>query len=130
MIKVFNGRYGLVVTNMLKQVSGDVLKYNEQLAKFVSLEDAMKLQKENLNNIRKNFQVEYEALMSPQQNLTKALVDNTMGTLGTFMGKINSMDGFLGGFTQSLISGAIAVSALTLKIIGGTIALTSHISMT
>ena len=129
MIKVFNGRYGLVVTNMLKQVSGDVLKYNEQLAKFVSLEDAMKLQKENLNNIRKNFQVEYEALMSPQQNLTKSLVDNTMGTLGTFMGKINSMDGFLGGFTQSLISGAIAVSALTLKIIGGTIALTSLISM-
>ena len=49
MIKVFNGRYGLVVTNMLRTINGDYNEYNKSIIENNKLLEDSAIQQKNLN---------------------------------------------------------------------------------
>jgi TP901 family phage tail tape measure protein len=59
LIKLFNGRYGLITQNMLREIDGDILGYAKKMEQTVKLTTDYELQLKNLNNqwsiLKNNF---------------------------------------------------------------------------
>lgn len=90
LIKVFNGRYGLITQNMLREIDGDILKYAKRMEETVKLSDDYALQLKNLNNqwdiFKNNLISSTGGLMSGFKNVGDAI----LGTLNPALQNANN----------------------------------------
>ena len=115
-IKIFNGRYGLVVSNMLRSIEGDIEGYNEKVNEMTKLNDDFDKQMNNLNNQWGLFKNRLVGANGAVVSSTKNFL-NLIALVGNFALGARSADDEANNFQETLVG--IGVSTISTTLIVG-----------
>ena len=111
LIKVFNGRYGLIVSNMLRTINGDIDNYVDKINESTNLTEDFDKQMGNLNNQWQLFKNRLFGANSEMFNVSKSLL-NLIGLAGN--GIFSVLNTELGRIAFSTVGFAGTIGMLSL----------------